>query len=176
MRSPLSRALRDAAASVLPPRAFLKRDRGDALFVTDAMALQPETDWAAALHRAGFDCAASGDLLRLWPGAAWLTRLERACPQPPDALSQSLFRFAGRPPDGESLALFALGARALDGGVGADRFDRLLRRRAAECLRLNQTTPTEPMRGGGLYACALLEHIIKEENAHETQMTGTFLF
>ena len=74
------------------------------------------------------------------------------------------------------MRLYALGARALDGGEGADRFDRLLRRRAAECLRLNQTTPTEPMRGGGLYACALLEHIIKEENAHETQMAGTFLF
>lgn len=176
MRSPLARALRDAAASALPPGAFLKRDRGDGLFVTDAAALRPETDWAAALNRAGFDCAATGGLLRLWPGALWLTRLDQAHPQPPDGLSQSLFRFAGHMPDGESLALFALGARALDGGDGAERFDRLLRRRAAECLRLNQTAPTEPLRGGGLYACALLDHIIKEENAHETQMAGTFLF
>ena len=40
------------------------------------------------------------------------------------------------------------------------RFDRLLRRRAAECLRLNRTHPLDSPRGGGLYACALLAYAL----------------
>lgn len=176
MHSALCRALREAAAAALPPEAFLRRDRGEALFVTDAPALRPQTDWAAALAGAGFDCARAGNLLRLWPGAMWLIRLERACPQPPDALSRSLARFLGLAPERESLDLFALGARALDGGEGGGAYDRRLRRRAAECLRLNRITPIEPIRGGGLYACALLDHIIMEEDHYEAEMAGTFLF
>ena len=70
-------------------------------------------------------------------------------------------RFAGLAPDAESLRLFALGARLLDGEGDDGRFERALRRRAAECLRLNagRTGPC----GGGLYACALLR-TIKEGN------------
>lgn len=154
----LARTLRTAAAAALPEGAFLRRDRGDALFVTDAPRFNARMDWAGLLFEAGFHCAGSGRLLRLWPAGIWLSRLEASRPVPPDDLCQSLFRFRGRSPDGESLKLYALGMRCLDGGDGAARFDRQLRQRAAACLRLNAMNPEEPTRGGGLYACALLDH------------------
>ena len=52
-----SRTLRQAAAAALPRGAFLRRDRGEALFVTDAPRQRPEADWpgiAARLARSGF--------------------------------------------------------------------------------------------------------------------------
>ena len=160
MSSPLIRALRAAAAAQLPPRAFLRRDRGEALFVTNAPRLRPETDWAEALSAAGFVCEVKDGLLYLIPGSAWLARLEAECPAPPDALCASLLRFRGLSPEPESLRLFALGARALEIPAEGPRYDRRLRQRAAECLRLNATHPHDPPRGGGLYACALLDHEI----------------
>ena len=76
MDSPIAAALRHAAASALPEGAFLRRDRGDALFVSNAPRLCADGDWT---------------------------------------------------------------------------------------LALNRTEPDQPTRGGGLYACALLNFIIKEE-------------
>jgi len=160
----LARSLRTAAAAALPEGAFLRRDRGDALFVTDAPRISNRMDWAAVLFEAGFYCAESSGLLRLWPAEIWLTRLEAACPDPPDALCQGLLRFRGHRPDSESLKLFALGVRCMDGGNGATRFDRQLRQRAAACLRLNAMNPSEPTCGGGLYACALLDHELEVQN------------
>ena len=164
MRSALARALREAAAAPLPPGAFLRRDRGDALFVTDAPRLRPQADWPRVFTGAGFLCARRGELICLMPDAGWLRRLESAFPEPPDQLCATLRRFAGRSPDGASLGLFALGARALDGGEGGARFDRALRRRAAECLRLGRDAVDAP--GGGLYACALLDHLLNNAEAH----------
>ena len=160
----LAQMLRTAAAAALPEGAFLRRDRGDALFVTDAPRFSAPTDWAARLSGAGFLCADSGGLLRLRPAEVWLTRLEADCPDPPNALCRSLLRFRGLSPDGESMKLFALGIRCLDGGDGAARFDRQLRQRAATCLRLNAMNPNDPTRGGGLYACALLDHELEVQN------------
>ena len=147
----LARTLRTAAAAALPEGAFLRRDRDDALFVTDAPRFGFRLDLAARLFEAGFYCTDNGGLLRLWPAEIRLTRLEAACPDPPAALSQSL-------------KLFALGLRCLDGGDGAIRFDRQLRQRAATCLRLNAMNPSDPTRGGGLYACALLDHELEVQN------------
>ena len=110
-----SRTLREAARAALPEGAFLRRDRGEALFVTDAPRVAPGANWPSVLARAGFLAAERGGLLCLTPGSAWLTRLEDACPAPPDALCRGLFRFAGREIEAESLALFAAGARVLDG-------------------------------------------------------------
>ncbi len=187
----LTDLLRAAATAALPPGAFLRRDRGDALFITNAPRIDPRTDRAALLREAGFTCVGSGGLLRLWPAGIWLTRLEAATPDPPDDLCRSLIRFRGISPDGASLKLFALGLRCLDGGEGATRFDRLLRQRAAQCLRENRATlppPADdpsagvPMRrppeatrdtgdfitpnppGGGLYACALLDHELEVQS------------
>ena len=152
--------LRQAARAALPEGAFLHRDRGEGLFVTDAPRREPGGRWRAALSEAGFILSEDGGLARLSPAPAWLNRLEARYPEPPDALCASLQRFAGEPPEPESLALFALGARALDGEDDHGRFERQLRQRAAACLRLNRTQSTR--HGGGLYACALLAHIIKE--------------
>lgn len=160
----LAQILREAAAAALPAGAFLRRDRGDALFVTDAPRISARMDWAGPLFETGFYCTGSGGLLRLWPAEIWLTRLEAACPEPPDALCQSLLRFRGHIPDGESLKLYAFGMRCLDGGDGAARFDRQLRQRAAACLRLNAMNPSDPTRGGGLYACALLDHELEVQD------------
>ena len=203
----LCRILRAAARAALPEGAFLRRDRGDALFVTDAPRIGPRADWSLALAEAGFLCAGTDGLLRLWPDAGWLTRLEQACPDPPDDLCRSLLRFRGLSPDGAGLKLFALGLRCLDGGEGAARFDRLLRQRAAQCLRERRATlpppaadipAGAPMRseaspsgrrppeatpiaggaspplcasdrsplspGGGLYACALLDHELEVQS------------
>ena len=68
------------------------------------------------------------------------------------------FRFAGREIEAESLALFAAGARVLDGDADDGRFERRLRQRAAACLRAQNPAS----HGGGLYVCALLNHLIKE--------------
>ena len=158
MTADLARALRRAAAGALPDGAFLRRDRGDGLFVTDAPRLAPGGDWPDRLAAAGFCCRVNGGLARLRPGAGWLRRLEEDRPEPPDDLCAGLLRFRGLAAEEESLALFALGARALDAGGDPAPYDRLLRRRAAACLRLNRMNPLDPLRGGGLYACALLRH------------------
>ena len=148
--------LRDAARRALPEGAFLRRDRGEGLFVTDAPARDPGGDWQNRLTEAGFLVEVTGGLARLTPGAKWLAELEARFPPPPNPFCESLFRFAGMSPEAESLSLFALGAKAREDAEAAARFDRQLRQRAAECLRLNANGPTH---GGGLYACALLKEV-----------------
>lgn len=155
-----SLGLRQAARAALPEGAFLKRARGEGLFVTDAPRLCPAGAWREALDAAGFDVAEAGSLARLSPSPSRMLELEARYPEPPDHLCASLFPFAGKPPEAQSAALFALGARALDGGNDGGDFERRLRRRAAACLRLNRTQSTD--HGGGLYACALLAYLQKE--------------
>ncbi len=172
--------LRDAARRALPEGAFLRRDRGDGLFVTDAPARDPGGGWREKLIEAGFLVKVTGGLARLIPGAKWLAALEARFPRPPSPFCATLFRFAGLPPEKESLSLFALGVKAREDPEAAARFDRRLRQRAAECLRLNGTDagngvsacPSNPSsgaasapsatpstHGGGLYACALLKEV-----------------
>lgn len=146
-----ARTLRDAARSRLPEGAFLRRDRGDALFVTDAPLRGGSVDWAAA----GFICRENEGLARLTPSAIWLQRLESLCPEPPGPLCRSFRRFSG-PPDDVALTLFARAMKRLDGGERDPRYARDLRQRAAVCLR-------EHIPGGGLYACALANYMIEKE-------------
>ena len=159
MRS-LAAQLREAARAALPEGAFLRRDRGEALFVSDAPRLCPASEWAPSLDRAGFRHEISGGLLRLTPGPVWLERLEAAFPAPPDAFCETLARFRGMRPEPESLALFALAIKRIDGAADDGRFERRLRQRAAECLRLNANDATS--HGGGLYACALARSFLTE--------------
>ena len=152
-------ALRNAARAALPEGAVLRRDRGEALFVTDAPRLRTDGGWRAALADAGFLCEEQGGLAQISPGPQWLARLEAAYPEPPDEFCRGFQRFAGRGIEAESLVLFALGARLLDGDGDDGRFQRRLRQRAAVCMRNNAASC-----GGGLYACALLKHLIEEES------------
>lgn len=159
MYSP-ARELRGAARSVLPAGAFLRRDRGCALFVSDAPRLCPPAQLAEALADAGFVHEIGDGLVRLWPGPDWLTGFEARFPEPPDAFCASLVRFRGLRAEPESLELFALAARIMEGEPNGG-FERRLRQRAAECLRMNAMNRTS-IHGGGLYACALGRHLIKE--------------
>ena len=155
-----SRALREAARAALPEGAFLRRDRGGALFVTDAPRRCTDIHWRDALSEAGFAVEERGGLAFLSPGPGWLAGLEAGFPEPPDEFCRGFARFAGREIEPESLSLFALGARILDGDADDGRFDRGLRQRAAVCMRDKSTS-----RGGGLYACALLDYLIEEESS-----------
>ena len=89
-----------------------------------------------------------------------LAALEARCPAPPDAFCETLARFRGMRPEPESLALFALAIKRIDGAADDGRFERQLRQRAAECLRLNANDATS--HGGGLYACALARSFLTE--------------
>ena len=146
------RSLRASARAMLPPRAFLRRDRGDALFVTNAPAFDP-----ALRELPGFTAERRGGLLFLLPDAAQLTRFERRHPEPPDGLCAGLARFRGTAPDRENLTLFARGAKLLDVGANPENiiaYDRAVRQRAALALRGGC--------GGGLYAAAILNHQLNE--------------
>lgn len=128
----------------LPPGAFLRRDRGEALFVTDA----PRRGVVPDLRAIDFLSDEAGGLLYLTPGPAWLLRLSAAHPDPPDHLCRTLYRLEGPIPR-EVLTLFAMGLKSLDGGPPDPRFDRQLRQMAALALREHR-----PM--GGLYACGIV--------------------
>ena len=148
------RQMRARARAALPPRAFLRRDRGDALFVTNAPAFDP-----ALREVPGFIAERRGGLLFLLPDASWLRRWERRFPEPPDDLCAKLERFRGEAIDRENLLLFARGAKLLDGGAVSEdvaAYDRAVRQRAALALRGG--------RGGGLYAAALLNHQLMGRN------------
>ena len=149
-------SLREQAAGCLPPRAFLKRDRGDALFITNALRIDPDCGIVSRLSEKGFIVTEDNGLVRILPGRDMLLGSEKRYPEAPDHLSGTLMRFSGTEPEQENLVLFAQGLRILDGDPAAD-YEQRLRKRAAVCLR-NHT-------GGGLYACAVINHIIQKEYA-----------
>ena len=137
--------LRAALLAVLPERAFLRRDRGDGLFISNAPAFDP-----GIREIPGFIVEQSGSLLRILPDESWIRHLEACRGNGPDELSRSL---RGHAPDRENLVLFARGVKLLDAAGSASAedataYDRSLRQRAAVALRGGC--------GGGLYAAALL--------------------
>ena len=142
-----ARQMRAALRSALPPRAFLKRDRGGALFITNAPALDP-----ALREIPGFLIERRGALWALVPDESWARRVERRAPEELDELSRQLSRFRGRTPGRENLRLFAQGAKLLDAAAVSRAqwaaYDRAVRNRAAVALRGGD--------GGALFACALL--------------------
>lgn len=139
-------AMRGEVAAMLPERAFLRRDRGDALFVTNAPAFSDASALTERLCRAGWRVQTRGGLLAISPGADMADQFERARPEPPDFLTRSLKRLRGLPVCGEALAVFAEGLRRAEHG-GAEDYDRRVRQLAALCLRRSC---------GGAYACAVI--------------------
>lgn len=136
-------------AALLPQGAFLRRDRGGALYVTNAPALGADMGPAAEAWRAlGFDVESAPPLMRLTPSSGRILDMERA--PAPDLFAGSLRRFAGLPADGAVRAIFAEGVKCLEAGSSFDLFDRRLRQAAALALRCGG--------GGGLYACALVRY------------------
>lgn len=144
--SSLLAEMRAALRAQLPASAFLRRSRGDALFVSNAPRFDPEIH---EIHR--FCIRIQDGLMHILPSDSWITRMEEASPD--DDFSQSLMRFRGQAPDPENCLLFARGIKLLDWAESAPEaeiraYDRALRQRAAVALRGGC--------GGGLYAAALI--------------------
>ena len=146
--------MRSAVRSALPEKAFLRRDRGDGLFITNAPVFDPGLDTIAL-----FRLEKQDKLMLILPEPVWLQRLEAENPAPADDLSASLMRFRGIAPTEEAMLLFCEGIKLLDTGASAlpeaiTAFDRALRRMAARALRGGCS-------GGGLYALSLLDARLK---------------
>ena len=147
--SPLEQ-MRAELKSLLPERAFLKRDRGDALLISNAPAFgfSPE-------QLPGCIVETRGMLLCILPDAQWIAEYEAAIPEPPDHLSRTLLLFRGVEADPDNLRLFARIAKLMDAQPSPGEIeacDRALRNRAALALRGGC--------GGGLYACACVRALL----------------
>lgn len=145
----LLQEMRAALNAALPPQAFLKRDRGSGLFITNAPIFAPSLERIPDFH-----LEKQGTLWRILPDRRWLDLLEHRFPEAPNFFCKTFIRFRGIAPKEKSLRLFAQIAKLCDAGASADEADlsaceRLLRSRCAEALRGEND-------GGGLYAAALL--------------------
>lgn len=149
--------MREELREALPPRAFLRRDRGEYLFVSNAPGFAGERP---ALP--GFIWELRGPLLAILPDGSWARELEKDG-DAPDQLSGSLMRFRGGEIDRAGLGLLAQGWKLADAASSVNidgilAYDRALRRRAALALR-------GACDGGGLYAGALLNAWLRENRA-----------
>ena len=147
--------MRSAVRSHLPEEAFLKRDRFDGLFVSNAPAFAPEIEEIPSFH-----VEKTGKLIRIRPEEGWIGRLEEEYRDTPEDLSASLARFRGAEISAEAMALFCTGLKLMDAGKGALpgeilQFDRSVRQLAARALR-------KDIPGGGLYALSLLDGMLKK--------------
>ena len=141
--------LRERVRALIPEAAFLRRDRGDGLYVTDA----PRRGFSGEIP--GLRAEIAGGIARLFPKEEILD----ACDFPPDELAESLTRFRNLPATGESLALFTEGLKLLEvpDETGYLAYDKKIRQAAAVALRTNG--------GGGLYACARVLAEIKRRRS-----------
>lgn len=129
--------IREYVRGALPQGAVLRRDRDDALYITDA----PRLGWSGPLD--GFYVEICGPLARISPLAVTMQR----CDYAPDRLAQELSGMKGASPEALTLFIECLKcAEAPD--VGAyGRCDKKLRQAAARAMRAGG--------GEGLYYCAL---------------------
>lgn len=133
----------------LPDGAFLRRDRGDGLLITNAPAIGAFPDSIP-----DFLSERCGNLARILPDVHWIDRLESVYTEPPNYFCKTLLRFRGQSANRENLMLFAQGLKLQDAGSSAApseyrAYERALRQRCAAALRGGAYS-------GGLYACALL--------------------
>lgn len=156
----LPRRLRGQIRPLLPEGASLRRARGDWLFATDALHRSAE-DPSPRLIGAGFQVQRRGGMLQIRPGPEPIVQFELDAGAPTDDLCRSLLRFRGQSPCADAVALFAVGARLLESADFHETlaYDRRVRQLAALCLRQNL---------GGAYACALLDHAIRNLKGEST--------
>ena len=134
----LLRVLTEEIRARLPEGAYLKRDRGDALLVTD---FDGEVE--------GFVRIPRGKLTALLPLPERILRYESEFSAPVGAFSASLLRFRGQTAGEGNVLLFTRGVKLFDGAAAEfAAFDRAVRQTAAAALRTGD--------GGGVYALALL--------------------
>ena len=129
--------LRAAVASQLPPGVSIKRDRGDALYITNA----PAKGWNGDIT--GFDAVINGAMARIYPAGSTMEK----CDFEPDTLANELARFRGA--SRESMLLFCACMKCVEAPDAAvyEKCDRAVRQAAARALRTGG--------GEGLYYCAL---------------------
>jgi len=145
----LMQGMRDAIRPHLPEKAFLKRDRGEGLLVTNAPVFDPDLN-----EIPGFILERQGQLLHILPDESWIAEMERTFPRPPCHFAQSVLRFRGEFPDRQNLMLCVQGLKMLDteftpSPAEISAYERTLRQRTALALRGGAC-------GGGLYAAALI--------------------
>lgn len=148
----LPERFRGEVRAILPERAFLRRDREDALYVTDAPRFADAQALREALAERGFLCEMRGERMAIFSDAARLTELEARC-SPPDFFCASLEKLRALAPSTEALKLFAVGVRLLEHSERLT-YSRRARQLAAVCLRT---------RSGGAYACALIDFALRRE-------------
>jgi len=144
----LMQIMRTAILPHLPQKAFLKRDRSEALLATNAPAFD-----AGFKEIPGFMLEEQGLILHILPDESWIHRLEAEISEPPDYFCKTLLRFKGERANRQNLLLFVQGLKLLDAGFTPTQteilaYDRALRQRTAIALRGGC--------GGGLYAAGLL--------------------
>lgn len=152
-----SHPLRLAAARALrqEERAFLRTDRGSALYVSDlprrGAVLEPIL---RALDAQDFDSCIQNGLLFITPRAAWISRLDEWVRPfvPADEQLRLLDRLAERAVSREDFSLWLTAVKLLERGNAEDdqaALDKRLRKQAAVCLRQKQN-------GGALAAARAL--------------------
>ena len=129
--------LRDMVSAHLPEGAFLRRDRGDGLYVTNA----PAKGWQGDIP--GFKVEIIGSIARM----TVLPETIEKCGYMPDGLARELERFKGSSPDAAKIFCECMKCVEAPDTVQWVKCDRMLRQAAAKALREGG--------GEGLYYCAL---------------------
>jgi hypothetical protein len=132
--------IREMVAGFIPDGAFLRRDRGRGLYVTDAPAR------GGMAVPAGFRVESDGRLAHIYIDDRAMEEIAGRLELSSDALSEELERFRGG--SREAAELFSDILKALEAPGGADiaGLDRRVRQAAAVALRAGG--------GEGLYYCA----------------------
>lgn len=145
-------AMRAEVREALDSRAFLRLDRGSALFVSNAPLFQKQFS-----EIEGFEIRRGENLIFVYPSAERVRTIEKGIGMAEDGLSETLFRFAGQDVPESTRDLFSACLK-LKQTCAPDlaRADRILRQSAALALR-------GAIPGGGLFLCARLLHEIGKQ-------------
>lgn len=139
--------------------AFLRCDRGESLYATNAQArAAAPVDWA----RVGFEARQVGGVTLLTPRVEWIARFEAWAEaatrqrQLTDAIQNACF---GEIED-EDVRLWIDGVKRLEMRGDVKTYEKAVRQRAAACLRRRRG-------GGALRACALIVDLMGECEKNE---------
>ena len=136
IETPLRRAARGPLPGVLG--AFLRTDRGDALYVSDALRRgMPLAPLAPAYDAIGFNAAENDGLLYLTPRDAWMPRVTDVIykPEYEDEQSRLLARLSSRDIAAFETELWLNCVKCAEGALDPDALFRRVREAAAVCLR-----------------------------------------
>lgn len=137
IETPVRRAARDLIANVYG--AFLRVDRGSALYVSDAprRGAQPD-ELRRVFDREDFDVVLNRGLLFITPRINWMLRVTEAIyrPEYEDEQARLLARLSGRGAMDFEYALWLDAVKCAEGApVLPNAFERSIREAAAACLR-----------------------------------------